>query len=535
MPVSESIIEFVADRDALQRFYPISLSLTRHERLQKLYGDWMKRVNAIDFDALSFDDRVDYTLFKNHLLRELRNLDLAAVKAGEVCPLLPFAPAIIELAEARQKVEPLDPAKAAETLAAIAKACDLAEDMEAKATVANRAIRETEALAEALNEWYEFYTGYDPLFTWWTAEPYKAAEKALTDYPDALRAKFLGGQSEGEGAIIGDPVGREGLLADLEFDLIPYSPEELLEIGEKEFAWCEAEMRKASAELGFGDDWKAALEHVKDLYAAPGDQIRIVKELAEEAIDYVKERDLITVPDLAAETWRMSMMSPEKQKINPFFLGGEQIIVSYPTDTMTHAEKLMSMRGNNPHFSRATVQHELIPGHHLQFFMLERHRPYRMLFETPFWIEGWTLYWEMLLWDLGFPRGAEDRVGMLFWRMHRCARIVFSIKFHLGQMSAEECVNFLVDRVGHERANAEGEVRRSFKGDYPPLYQAAYMIGGLQVMAMHRELVDSGKMTNREFHDRFLEQNMMPIEILRAILSGEGVNKDFRSSWRFAG
>jgi hypothetical protein len=274
---------------------------------------------------------------------------------------------------------------------------------------------------------------------------------------------------------------------------------------------------------------------VKDLYVSPGEQTLVVRELAEEAIRYVTERNLVTVPPLAAETWRMGMMSPEKQKVNPFFLGGEQIIVSYPTDTMTHEQKRMSMRGNNPHFSRATVQHELIPGHHLQFFMLERHRPYRMLFETPFWVEGWTLYWEMLLWDLGFPRGPEDRVGMLFWRMHRCARIVFSIKFHLGEMTADECVDFLVDRVGHERANAEGEVRRSFKGDYPPLYQAAYMIGGLQVMAMHRELVDSGRLTNREFHDRFLVQNMMPIEVLRAVLSGEGVSRDFRSTWRFAG
>ena len=39
--------------------------------------------------------------------------------------------------------------------------------------------------------------------------------------------------------------------------MIPYSPEELVEIAEREFAWCEAEMKKASKEMGFGDDWKA--------------------------------------------------------------------------------------------------------------------------------------------------------------------------------------------------------------------------------------------------------------------------------------
>ena len=118
----------------------------------------------------------------------------------------------------------------------------------------------------------------------------------------------------------------------------------------------------------------------------------------------------------------------------------------------------MSMRGNNIHFSRATVHHELIPGHHLQGFMARAlQRATAGCSRTPFLVEGWALYWEMLLWDLGFATSPEDRVGMLFWRMHRCARIIFSLKFHLGEMTPRRsAIDFLVDRVGHERANADG-------------------------------------------------------------------------------
>src|SRR5581483_2758930 len=117
------------------------------------------------------------------------------------------------------------------------------------------------------------------------------------------------------------------------------------------------------------------------------------------------------------------MMAPERQLVNPFFTGGEVISVSYPTNTMSHAAKLMSMRGNNPHFSRATVQHVLIPGHHLPAFMTALYKVYRGLFSTPFWGEGWPLCWELLLWDRGFAKTPEDKIGMLFWRSHRCARI----------------------------------------------------------------------------------------------------------------
>lgn len=242
----------------------------------------------------------------------------------------------------------------------------------------------------------------------------------------------------------------------------------------------------------------------------------------------------MTIPPLAEETWRMRMMTPEQQLVSPFFLGGEVLSISYPTESMDHEDKLMSMRGNNPHFSRATVHHELIAGHHLQGFMNRRNQVYRS-YNNPFWTEGWALYWEFVLYDKNFPQSPEDKIGMLFWRMHRCARIIFSLNYHLGNWTPQQCIDFLVDRVGHERANAEGEVRRSFTGRYGPLYQLAYMVGGMQFYALKKELVDSGKMTFKEFHDAVLAENAMPIEMVRAILTNQPLTKDFKTNWRFYG
>src|SRR5262249_39889430 len=284
---------------------------------------------------------------------------------------------------------------------------------------------------------------------------------------------------------------------------------------------------------GYGDDWHKALEYVKTLYVEPGKQTELIRDLALEAIKFLDDHDLVTVPQLARETWRMDMMSPERQLVNPFFTGGEVISVSYPTSAMSEEQKLMTMRGNNIHFSRATVFHELIPGHELQGYMSLHYRPWRLTFETPFYVEGWSLYWELLFWDMKFQKTPEDRVGALFWRMHRCARIIFSLGFHLEKMSPQEAVDFLVERVGHERDNAAGEVRRSFAGDYGPLYQIAYMMGGLQFYAMHHDLVDTKKMTNREFHDAILHENSIPVEMVRAILTKQKLTRDQKPSWKF--
>jgi len=110
---------------------------------------------------------------------------------------------------------------------------------------------------------------------------------------------------------------------------------------------------------------------------------------------------------------------------------------------------------------------------------------------------------------------------------------MFSLNFHLGNWSPEECVDFLVENVGHERRNATAEVRRSIQGGYGPLYQAAYMLGGLQLRALHADLVMEQGWSEKDFHDAVLRENSIPVEYLRAALKGTNLPAEFPISWRF--
>ncbi|MGH7553822.1 MAG: DUF885 family protein, partial [Longimicrobiales bacterium] len=333
----------------------------------------------------------------------------------------------------------------------------------------------------------------------------------------------------------GDARGREGLIRDLQDELIPYTPEQLIALAEREFAWTEQEMIKASREMGFGDNWKEALEKTKTMHPPPGGQPAMIRDLIFEAIDYLREHDLVTVAQVSAESQRMSMMSPERQLVNPFFTGGAQISVSYPTDAMEYEARLQSMRGNNRPWSHATAFHEMVPGHNMVAYYGQRFNGYRAnLGGGPFFGEGWPLYWELTLYERGFHDRPEERVGALFWRMHRCARIIFSLRFHMGEWSPQQGIDFLVDRVGHERDNATAEVRRSFESA-APLYQAAYLLGGLQLRGLRRELVDSKQMTEKAFHDEIMRQGTMPIALLRLALTKQRLTRDVALDWRFYG
>jgi hypothetical protein len=654
---------------------PVPISAARLARLKRFDLDWQAALAKLDTAKLTAAAKTDLTNLTATVAANLQQVEAEALTLAQVTPAVPFAPRLVALVEARIKVRDIDAQKAAETTMVVVKDLkNLRAALEANTPAAptlNRAtaLRAAEAttqLRTAITEWFNFYNGYDPLFSWWMPMPFKQLDEGLQAHVALLRDKVAAADAEvatspasvppvtpapapkyasvpdlaeilrldqdemreivvrfnngrpgggrggraGRGGdapapppaagaenayyeswlgalksldfdrlsrnaqvdylyikwtaeteikragetippgpprkadtsdIQGRPRGRVGLIRDLADNMIPYTPEQLIALANREFAWCEEEMKKASRALGYGDDWKKAIEHTKQTAVVPGGQPRMIMDLIDKAVAYLRANDLITVPAVAAETVHMPMMSPQAQLTSPFFLGGVGgIIVSYPTNTMEYDARLQSMRGNNPGFSNATAFHETIPGHLLVGYLGQRYGDYRpdLRGGGPFYGEGWPLYWELTMYELGFHKTPEEKIGALFWRMHRCARIIFSLNFHMGLWSPQESVDFLVDRVGHERDNATAEVRRSFESAQyanQPLYQAAYLLGGLQLRGLRKQLVDTKILSNRQFHDEIMRQGNMPMALIRLAVTREKLTRDMDINWKFYG
>jgi len=583
-PGLESLVrEFQADSQAVSRFFDLPWSAARFDRLEKLYRGWQERLAAVKFESLDQPGRIDYLLLRGRLAADLDELGLERGRLAEMEELIAWRAPIQELERLRWRMEPLKPEPAAEAVARVpaqikllrkrleqgrkhdpdkekatgdashgsstntasgaapaaerdpAAAAEEVVPLKVTPLLAKRAAGAVDDLRGTLKTWYAFYDGYQPDFGWWLKKPYEETSQALEEYSKFLREELAGIKGKDEDPLLGEPIGADLLAKALAAEMLPYSAQELIAIGEREFAWCEGEMKKAAAEMGCGEDWQRALSKVKADYVPPGSQDDLVATCGREAIQFVKAHSLVTVPPLCEETWRITMLSPEGQKTLPYAAyGGQGMLVAYAKDEMKQEDKLMAMRGNNRHFTRIVVPHELIPGHHLQSFQAARNSPYRAAFSTPFFVEGWALYWELTLWDQGYARTPEDRIGMLFWRMHRGARIVVSLKFHLGQMKPQEMVDFLVKRVGHEKLGATSEVRRFIGSGYSPQYQCGYLIGGLQLRALHRELTGPGKLSDLQFNDSVLRYGPIPIELIRAGLLNTPLTPDTRAAWKFA-
>ena len=186
------------DRGSLMRYYDID-SPARRKRMEQFTREWLTQLEKVRFDNLNVGARIDYVVFHNYLEHELKQLELQSQWAAETEPILPFAQAILGLEDARRKIETMNArdtaAKITRLAAEVEKARkDSAALIKEKKIAAARASRILASLRNTLKTWYGFYDGYDPMFSWWVAQPYKALDKAI-EIQDLYLLEKTGGKS----------------------------------------------------------------------------------------------------------------------------------------------------------------------------------------------------------------------------------------------------------------------------------------------------------------------------------------------------
>ncbi len=534
--VTDMLGQYQSDEQSIQGTMHLPGSLMPIDRMDSMGNKWKQQIEKLDFDGLDQHNKISYLLLVNEIEKAKHESSRSRKHLTELLPYAPFTAVVNALEEARWKAGPLDCETAATKVAAIgASVKEVREKLakEPKKPLPPQALKAAQLVQESqgvLHRWYGFYENSRPEFSWWVKKPFEEANKQLDDYVKLLREEFAGIKGKEDDPLVGEPLGPEALAENIRTQWLPYTADELIDIAQRDLAFCEQQRLAAAKEMKFGDDWRAAVAKVKTDHAPAGQQDELVARIAHEVIAFVKKRDLIEVPPLAEESWRLSMIPAEGLKVTPYaYYGGNRVSVAFASGEMKQDDKEMTMRDNNRHFMRVVIPHELIPGHHLQGFFADRY-VHRNTF-TSFYIEGWALYWELRLWGLGWAKTPEDRIGMLFWRMERDARVIVSLKYHQGKMKPDEMVKFLMERVGNEKFGATSEVRRFISAE--PLYQVGYMIGGKQQLALHDEAVAPGKWTERQYHEAALKIGSEPIELLRAELLNLPIKRDAKPGWKF--
>jgi hypothetical protein len=285
--IQTTIQTFAADLADIQSFLSISFSPTRAVKVKEFLTSALASLpSTFDFDLLRQDDQVDYLLLQSHIRRLLHQGKAAAKKYQQAKDIGLFGTWVnvcFQFVETRHDVGRQSGKEIATAFQTAEKGVDtLISLLDSESSFGGDkerfivfwTIARFEELHEALAEAVKFYQGYDPVITWWIESPWQTLSARLTSLIAALRKKTGVDGSASADDIVGDPIGREALLEELGAEWIAYTPEELVQIGEEEFRWCEREMEKASKALGFSSS-QDALEHVKNTFVEPGEQIHV--------------------------------------------------------------------------------------------------------------------------------------------------------------------------------------------------------------------------------------------------------------------
>lgn len=181
-----------------------------------------------------------------------------------------------------------------------------------------------------------------------------------------------------------------------------------------------------------------------------------------------------------------------------------------------------------------TAYHEGFPGHHLQVCYAQVSKERLSRFHRMFiWYsgagEGWALYAERLMDELGYFEKPEYRLGLLASQLFRATRVVVDIGSHLGlripddaplhfgeQWSYERAVDYM-ERIGLQaRDVAESEVKRYLGW---PGQAISYKVGEREILAMRESARQKPGFDLKEFHTRMLRAGAIRIDHLWKVMS----------------
>jgi uncharacterized protein (DUF885 family) len=178
--------------------------------------------------------------------------------------------------------------------------------------------------------------------------------------------------------------------------------------------------------------------------------------------------------------------------------------------------------GRNRYETASVAFHEAIPGHHLQLAIATEldHLPrfQRLTFGNTAFAEGWALYTERLADEMGLYRDDLDRAGMLAGDSWRSCRLVVDTGIHARGWSRQQAVDFMAANapVGMDEVTVEVDRYIAIPGQ-----ALAYKVGQLEIQRLRRraEQAAGAGFDIRAFHDVVLGSGTVSLPVLRELLA----------------
>ena len=290
-------------------------------------------------------------------------------------------------------------------------------------------------------------------------------------------------------------------------------PDAFLALGEAQVAELSDALAEHAGRLG-GRDWAAKLDEVKGGHPSADELLPAYGAELARLEQFVFEHDLVTNPQAKAEV----EATPEFMR---GFMGFAAYASSGPFDPyqrgffyVTPPPDPSGLRDHSFAAIPSISAHEGYPGHHLQMTSVNRLPSVtRKTLRSSLMIEGWGLYTEQLMHDVGYY-SPEARLVQLGLRLMRALRIVLDMELQTGAIGYREAVAKAMRVARIAEPTARSEVARY---TMTPTQPFTYLVGALELERL-RAASESRlglAFRYRDFHDRVLSYGHMPPALVR--------------------
>ncbi|WP_020480453.1 DUF885 family protein [Sandarakinorhabdus sp. AAP62] len=293
-----------------------------------------------------------------------------------------------------------------------------------------------------------------------------------------------------------------------EFTTTDLTPEAIHQIGLKEVARIDADLRAAMVQSGFKAEYKDFLVFLRtdpQFYARTPDELLGFSAYVIKRMDGKLGQIFTTLP-----RYRFTLR-PVPDAIAPTYTSGRGGLDACYMNTYDLKSRPLFML-------TALTLHECVPGHSHQGAMaLEAPAapPFRRRTYFSGYGEGWGLYTEYLGKELGMYRNAYEEFGRASFENWRASRLVVDTGLHMMGWSRDQAIAYLEEHTALARHDIEIEVDRYISW---PGQALAYKLGEMSIRKLRAEAettLGSG-FDLRRFHDTLLGLGSVPLPVMEA-------------------
>ena len=355
--------------------------------------------------------------------------------------------------------------------------------------------------------------------------------EAWADHVDSLRQRATGTWQ----------LGGERYTALLrEREHLPYDVRSLRDRGQAEYDRIAGEMRDLCRDAFQTFEWRQVLDLSNEYHPLTEEEMReTYADWTARGRAFLAETGLVSFPEgescevVPSPPFQRPLLGVASYIAPPSFSDSlvGHFFVPFAPDGASDEEIQKRLAANNFGHIPTTAVHEAYPGNHWHLAVRKaRSRRVRKVFGTPYFNEGWGLYAEVLMRERGFFTEPIQELNHLKATLFRAARIVVDTSLHLGEMTYEEAVRFMVDRTALPEPTARAEVGRYC---WWPTQASAYLTGCLEILRIRdlflaaRGFAPGSAATVpvevlRDFHQRLAESGSLPLGLAeRAVMAAD--------------